>query len=152
MSKIDGIEYFYKINDKLSTSGQPKESEIELIAEEGFEIIINARPQSEMDELFDEREIAESLGLKYFLIETELNEPNMDELIKFLELMTKYSESKVFLHCRVNKRVSGLLAIYRVIKLGWNEADALNEVKKIWELTPELQNFIEVQIDYLASR
>ncbi|MCF6270408.1 MAG: protein tyrosine phosphatase family protein [Melioribacteraceae bacterium] len=151
MKTIESIEYFYKINDKLSTSGQPTESEVKLIAEEGFEIVINARPQSEMDELFNEREIVGNLGMKYFQIETELNDPNMDELINFLELMTKFREKKVFLHCRVNRRVSGLLAIYRVIKLGWNEADALNEVKKVWEITPELQNFIEVQIDYLAD-
>ena len=151
MNKIEEIEYFKKNDERISTSGQPAENQIKLIAELGFEIVINARPQSEMDEIFDERRVVENLGMKYFLIETEVSEPNMDELERFIELMTRFSNKKIFLHCRANKRASGLLAIYRVVKLGWEEKDAIEKVKEVWELTPELQNFIEVQIDYLAD-
>jgi protein tyrosine phosphatase (PTP) superfamily phosphohydrolase (DUF442 family) len=151
MSKIENIDYFKKNSDKISTSGQPTENQIKLIADEGFEIVINARPQAEMDEVFDERKIVENLGMKYFLIETELSEPNMDELIRFIELMEKFSDQKIFFHCRANKRASGLLAIYRVVKLGWKEEDAIEKVKEVWELTPVLQNFIEMQIDYLLE-
>ena len=151
MSKIENIDYFKKNDEKISTSEQPTENEIKLIAEDGFEVLINARPQSEMDEIFDEKKLAENLGMKYFLIETELGNPSMDELTKFLELMTKFEGKKIFLHCHKNKRASGLLAVYRVVKLGWEKDNAIKKVKEIWEMEPDLQNFIDVQINYLKK-
>jgi hypothetical protein len=77
--------------------------------------------------------IAENLGIKYFQIETELNDPNMDELIRSLEIMTKFKENKILLHCHRNKRASALLAIYRVNKLGWSKDDALKKVGMVVE-------------------
>jgi protein tyrosine phosphatase (PTP) superfamily phosphohydrolase (DUF442 family) len=152
MNKLENIENYKKNSDKLSTSGQPTKEEIQLIADEGFEVLINTRPQFEMDEVFNEKAIAENLGIKYFQIETELNNPNMDELIRFLEIMTKFKENKILLHCHRNKRASALLAIYRVNKLGWSKEDALKKVEEAWEITPDLQSFIDVQISYLESK
>ncbi len=151
MNQIEKIERFKKIDDKLSTSGQPTENELKRIAEEGFEVLINTRPKSEMDELFNEREIVENLGMKYFQIETDLLKPNMEELNKFLELMIKYNGKKIFLHCRANKRASGLLAIYRIAKLNWEKENALNKVREVWDLDTDLVKFIDVQLDYLSS-
>jgi len=151
MNQIEKIERFQRINDKLSTSGQPTKNEIKIIAEEGFEVLINTRPKSEMDELFNEREIVENFGMKYFQIETDLLKPNMDELVKFLELMTEFNDKKVFLHCRANKRASGLLAIYRIAKLNWKKEEALDKVGEVWELDKDLLKFIDVQLDYLSS-
>ena len=151
MNQIENIDYFKKNDDKLSTAGQPKQDELKLIADEGFEVVINIRPESEMLEIFDEKKIVENLGLKYFQIPVMLETLNSETISKFFELIRKQKEKKIFLHCRKNIRVSILLALYQIVELGWKREDAIIELMEMVDFDPMLETFINEQIEYFQS-
>jgi len=146
MNQIENIDNFKKNDDKLSTAGQPTEIEFDLIAEKGFEVVINIRSKSEMLDVFDEKKIVENLGLKYFQIPVTLETLNSKILSKFFELMEQQEDKNIFLHCRRNIRVSIILSLYQIIKLGWKKEDAFNELSEMVQVTPALDNLISEQI------
>jgi len=151
MNQIENIDCFKKNDEKLSTAGQPTEIELRLIADKGFEVVINIRPESEMVDVFDEKKIVENLGLMYFQLPVTLDTLSSEILSKFFELMVRHKENKIFLHCRKNIRVSIILSLYQIIKLGWEKDEALNELKEMVEVTPMLEKFINEQIFYFMS-
>ena len=152
MNQIENIDCYKKNDEKLSTAGQPTETELNLIADEGFEVVINIRPESEMLDLFDEKKIVENLGLIYFQLPVTLDTINRKIILKFFELMEQQKGRKIFLHCRKNVRVSILLALYQIIKLGWDKDDAFIELTEMVEVNPMLMEFIHEQISYFIDK
>lgn len=151
MNLIENIDCFKKNDEKLSTAGQPTEIELNLLADEGFEVVINIRPESEMLDVLDEKKIVENLGLKYFQLPVTLDTLNSEILSKFFELIEQQKERKIFLHCRKNVRVSIILSLYQIIKLGWEKDEALNELTEMVEVTPMLEDFINEHISYFRN-
>ena len=146
MNRIEYIDSFRKNHEKLSTAGQPTELEFKLVADEGFEVVINIRPESEMLDLFDERSIVEELGLTYFQIPVTLDTLNKEILSKYFELMEQEKEKKIFLHCRKNVRVPIILTLYKIIKLDFGKDEALNWLRGEVDVNPMLEDFIDFHI------
>jgi len=146
MNKLENIDSFNKNDEKLSTAGQPTEREFGLIAEKGFEVVINIRPDSEMLGILDEKSIVENLGLKYFQIPVTLESITDEILSQFFDVMEQQKENKIFLHCRKNVRVPIILSLYHVIKLGWEKDKALGELRELVDVNPMLENFIDFHI------
>ncbi len=147
MNRIENIDSYKKNDEKLSTAGQPTESELGLLADDGFEVIINIRPESEMLDLFDGKSIVENLGMKYFQIPVTFDTLTNEIIVKFIELMEEQKGKRIFLHCRKNVRVSVLLALYQIIKLGWEKEDAFNELREMVDVDPMLEDFIDFHIN-----
>ena len=147
MNHIEYIDSFRKNDEKLSTAGQPTELEFKLVADEGFEVIINIRPDSEMFDVFDEKSIVENLGLTYFQIPVTLDTLTNEILSRFFELMEQQKERSVFLHCRKNVRVPIILTLYKIIKLGWEKDKALNWLRGEIDVDPSLENFFDFHIE-----
>lgn len=152
MSRIEDIADFKKNNDKLSTAGQPTEIELGLLINDGFEVVINIRPEAEMLEVFDEKQIVENLGLKYYQIPVTLETLNSEILSRFFGLMNQLKGEKIFLHCRRNIRVSFILALYQIIKLDWRKEKALDELMKMVDVTPDMEKFIDQTIKNFESK
>ena len=147
MNRIENILNYIKNTESLSTSGQPTEKEFLLIKNEGFEVVINIRPESEMQYVFDEKLIVESLEMKYLKIPMTFDTLNKKILTKFFQTMEEQKEKKVFVHCHHNIRVSGLLAFYRIIKLGWTKEDAYRELGRMMEVNLMLKDFFDYHIN-----
>lgn len=146
MERIEDILNFKKNDEYLSTSGQPTEDEFNLIANEGFEIVINFRPEEEMIYVFDEKQLVENLGLKYFQIPMTFDTLNNKILSKFFEILDQYKGKKIFVHCHKNIRVSVLIILYRLIILGWEREVALKEFSQFIEVTPMWEEYINEHI------
>ncbi len=146
MLQIEKINSYKKNSIKLSTSGQPTEAEFKIIANEGFDVVINLRPEIEMQENFDEKVVVESLGMKYIQIPMTFDTLNTTILSTFFQTMEEYRAKKMIVHCRHNIRVSVLLALYRIIKLGWSREDAFNKLKEMMNITPELKLYLDEHI------
>ena len=146
MNDIENILNYKKNDDKLSTSGQPREEEFKLIAQAGFEVIINIRPEFEMIYVFDERKIVSSLGLDYYQIPMTFDTLNNQILSKFFEVLEHNKGKKIFVHCHRNIRVSVLVILYRLIILKWNKEIAYKEFSQFIEVTPMWEEYIDEHI------
>lgn len=149
---MNNITNYQWENDILSTAGQPSEAEFGLIAENGFSIVINLRPESELVELFfNEGKVIRNLGMEYHQIPMTFDDPNRELLEKFIEVMKQAEGKKVFLHCRMNIRVQALLAIYRIVELGWEKEKALEGFREMVEIPPVWEAFINEEIEHFAN-
>ena len=147
MRRIENILNYKRKSNILSTSGQPKEDEIILIKNEGFDVILNIRPEQEMFYEFNEKEIVEKFGMKYFQIPMTFETLNKEILEKFFKALEEYKDEKLFVHCHHNIRVSALLAFYRIIKLGWEKEEAYTELAEMMEVNSMLENFFNFHIN-----
>lgn len=146
MDKLNTIYNFLSLSAKLATSGQPLEEELEYISKAGFEVVINLALSDADYSLADEEGSVTKLGMEYIHIPVIWQSPTSDDLDKFFDVMEKYKNKKLFVHCAANMRVSSFVALYRVIKEGWDYSDAINDVYKIWNPNDIWSDFIRSEL------
>lgn len=146
MDKLNTIYNFLSLSAKLATSGQPLEEELEYISKAGFEVVINLALSDADYSLADEGGSVTRLGMEYIHIPVIWQSPTSDDLDKFFDVMEKYKNKKLFVHCAANMRVSSFVALYRVIKEGWDYSDAVNDVYKIWNPNEIWSDFIRSEL------
>ena len=109
---MNKILNYVKINELISTSGQPKIEELELIANEGFEVVINLAVPTTSNALENEDKIVSSLNMSYIHIPVDFENPKISDLKLFLNLLQALGANKVWVHCALNYRVSAFMYVY----------------------------------------
>ncbi len=138
--------YNYQIlTDHLSSSGMPTVEQMQALADENISVVINLALDTSQGALPDEDQLVESLGMKYVHIPVEWNNPTRKNLEDFFQAMDAHQEEKIHVHCQANYRASAFVMLYRVLRLGWNKADAIPVMEKMWnpEDFPVWQRFID---------
>ena len=146
MDKLDAIYNFLSLSEKLATAGQPLEEELEYVSKAGYEVVINLALSDADYSLADEEGAVIKLGMEYIHIPVIWQNPTSDDLDKFFNVMEKYKNKKLFVHCAANMRVSSFVALYRVIKENWDYADAVNDVYRIWKPNKIWSDFIHSEL------
>ena len=133
------------LNDKLSCSGMPTAEQMQDLADENVQVVINLALVTSPGALPEEDKLVESLGMKYIHIPVEWNNPTRENLNDFFQAMDAHREDKVLVHCQANYRASAFVMLYRVLRLGWNKADAIPVMEKMWnpEDFPAWEKFID---------
>ena len=132
---ITEIRDFLLLSDRLATAGQPTSEQFADIQAADCEIVINLVPSKNPNFLRNEPELVTELGMTYIGISVDWGSPTAQELYTFFEVMEQNRDRKLFVHCAANKRVSAFVFLYRVLCLQIEEADAEDDLEKIW--TPE---------------
>ncbi|MBI5751652.1 MAG: protein tyrosine phosphatase family protein [Hydrogenophilales bacterium] len=140
---LDRIYHFRWRAPDLATAGQPLEAELRAVADAGFEVVINLALLDAEYSLPDEPGLVRSLGMAFFHIPVIWESPTLEDLQQFFTVMRQVQGRKVFLHCAANMRVSVFLALYRILQLGWSDAEAMALVTDIWEPDAVWQAFIQ---------
>ena len=70
--------------------------------------------------------------MTYYNLPVDWESPTMNNLNAFMGVMEKHRHQKILVHCDANYRATGFIMLYRVIHLGWSEANASKEFLKIW--------------------
>ena len=109
---MNKILNYVKINELISTSGQPKIEELELIANEGFEVVINLAVPTTSNALENEDKIVSSLNMSYIHIPVDFENPKISDLKLFLNILQALGANKVLIHCAKNYRVSAFMYVY----------------------------------------
>ena len=109
---MNKILNYVKINELISTSGQLKIEELELIANEGFEVVINLAVPTTSNALENEDKIVSSLNMSYIHIPVDFENPKISDLKLFLNLLQALGANKVWVHCALNYRVSAFMYVY----------------------------------------
>lgn len=146
MDKLNAIYNFLGLSEKLATAGQPMEEELEYVSKAGYEVVINLALSDADYSLADEEGSVTKLGMEYIHIPVIWQNPRSDNLDEFFDVMEKYKNKKLFVHCAANMRVSSFIALYRVIKEGWSYSDAINDVYKIWRPNKVWSDFISREL------
>jgi protein tyrosine phosphatase (PTP) superfamily phosphohydrolase (DUF442 family) len=142
---FEEIYNFLALSDKLFTSGMPTEDQLKDTAQRGVEVVINLAPHEVSNALPRETELVTSLGMQYINIPVIWNTPSRDGLDRFMDVMDENTDRKILVHCQANFRATAFVALYRILRMGWNADDAMAGMHKIWDAEdyPIWDRFIE---------
>ncbi|MGJ0621523.1 MAG: protein tyrosine phosphatase family protein [Methylocystis sp.] len=126
------IDHWLRIDSRLTTSGQPSESELAQIAALGVRHVINLGLSSHEKALPNEAETVGALGMTYLHIPIDFQHPTEADFQAFAAALAKTGEAPTHVHCISNYRVSALLYRYRRDVLGVDEPMARADMTRIW--------------------
>ncbi len=116
----------------VSTSGQPSERTIRMLADRGTRVIVNCRTPGETREVgFAERAIVEAAGMKYVEIPLGGSEGyNTQDVERLRAIITEHGTTGLHLHCAGGPRASTLWAAYLVRYEGLTAPAAIERLRK----------------------
>jgi len=131
----------------------PTTEQIKSIADAGVQLVINLAPHDVPQAIHNEKQVVEALGMEYINIPVNWGTPTRDGLNIFMDKMEVNSGKKIHVHCEANFRASAFIAIYRILRLGWEEENAFEMMHKIWDedAYPVWKLFIEDAIKRSAD-
>ena len=152
-NNIEDISNFLQLSNRVATAGQPTITQYEAIAAAKYQVVINLALNDSPSALIDEYAIAVNLGLEYIQIPVIWTAPTLADFQIFMNIMAKYSERKIFVHCAANKRVSAFMSLYRQLAEGLDKSTADQDLIKIWIPNPIWQEFINsTSLEYSRLR
>jgi protein tyrosine phosphatase (PTP) superfamily phosphohydrolase (DUF442 family) len=83
--------------------------------------------------------------MTYVHLPVNFERPAKEDFEKFQRMMDAFADRKVFVHCAANMRVSAFMYLYRVTKDPNCEAEALKDMRRIWQPDPVWSEFIRAQ-------
>ncbi len=146
---MNKILNYVKINELISTSGQPKIEELELIANEGFEVVINLAVATTSNALENEDKIVSSLNMSYIHIPVDFENPKVSDLKLFLNILQALGANKVWIHCAKNYRVSAFMYVYHkyILHTPFEQIDL--SIFDMWQPSLVWQELMKVQLEDL---
>jgi len=146
---MESILNYCQLTDLIATSGQPGEDQFALIANAGYETVVNlAMPAKVENTVFNEGSIVAGLGMNYFYIPVPWESPELKHLRLFTTILDALKGQKVWVHCMVNARVSAFMYQYLTQTKGIDSEAAKSPLLKKWEtkMEPQWQQFMALKI------
>ena len=147
-SQLEAIYNYLPINPQLATSGQPTTNQFNAIQRAGYSTIINLAPANAENSLRNEAAVVASLGMNYINIPVDFSNPSQQNFEKFVTLLQRHSNEKVWVHCAANMRVSCFIFKYRTAILGTNPNHAQADLRKIWQPNTVWEKFIAKPVSH----
>ena len=126
---------FLRYDARLTTSGQPSESQLDDIKALGVAHVINLALHSHEQALTDEATSVAALGMTYTHIPVAFDNPTEADFGAFCAAMAAAGDAPVHVHCIMNWRVTAFLYRYQRDVLGMDDGHARAPMDTIW--TPE---------------
>jgi protein tyrosine phosphatase (PTP) superfamily phosphohydrolase (DUF442 family) len=133
MSDPSDIYNWQRLDDRLTTSGQPSEQQLAGIRDLGVTHIVNLGLHSHEHALPDEAASVAALGMRYTHIPVDFAAPTEQDFARFCAVMAAAGEERLHVHCIANMRVSAFFYRYRRDVLGWDESAARAPMDRIWQ-------------------
>ena len=133
MMSTQEIVNYRKVDDWLITGGQPTEEQLKSAAAEGVKTVINLATINTRYSLEDEEGLVCSLGMTYYHIPVDWENPQESDFEAFEAVLKQLAEEKTLIHCAANFRVTAFYSLYALKHLGWSEAQADEFRASIWQ-------------------
>jgi protein tyrosine phosphatase (PTP) superfamily phosphohydrolase (DUF442 family) len=135
MADPDTIYNWRRLDDRVTTSGQPTEPQLVDIRALGVCHIINLGLHTHEKALPDEAASVSRLGMAYIHIPVDFQNPTDEDFARFCAEMAQLRDAKVpvHVHCIANYRVSAFFYRYRRDVLGMDEARARADMEQVWQ-------------------
>lgn len=146
---MENILNYIKINELISTSGQPKAEQFELIQNQGFEVVINLALYNASNAIEDENKVVTDLGMSYFHIPVNFENPSLSDLKLFLNTLQALGGNKVWVHCAKNYRVSAFMYVYHkyILRTPFEQIDL--SIFDVWSPSLAWQELMKVNLEDL---
>ena len=132
MADPETIYNWHRLDDRITTSGQPTEPQLADIHALGVRHIINLGLHSHEKALPDEAASVSRLGITNIQIPVDFEKPTDRDFDQFCSAMEQLKEVPVHVHCIANYRVSAFFYRYRRDVLGMDEAQARGDMEQVW--------------------
>lgn len=126
------IYQWRRVNEKLTTSGQPTEEQLEDIKALGVTHVINLGMHDHERALNDEASSVANLGMVYVHIPVEMTNPTEGDFEQFCAAMANAGDTTVHVHCIANLRVTAFLYRYQRDILCVAEGQARETMDTVW--------------------
>ena len=124
---------YHNIDNLFATSGQPNAYQLKLIAENGYDAVINLAPNSVFEgSVINEAEILTANKVKYIHIPVNFNKPKDEDFLKFVNCLEENKDKKIWIHCAANMRVSAFVYKYRRDILKLEDGKIIKDMNLIW--------------------
>ncbi len=133
MATLEDIVNFVPRADGLATAGQPEPYHFPLIAEAGFEVVVNLVPADNPDALLNEAELVEEAGMQYVHLPVLWDKPSLKDMDAFFDLIDRLRGRRLFVHCMLNYRVSAFFYLYDYLVQGKPQSEARKVMDTIWD-------------------
>ena len=138
LSLLNRIDY----SPSLTTSGQPTQAELPLIASAGFDRIIFLAFTDHPRAVAHEDDIVRGLGLQFIHIPVERESPSQQDFAAFAAVMQTHGSGRTLVHCEVNFRASVFGFLYQVLYEGADMDEAMSLLQSIWVPNDAWEAFI----------
>ena len=126
------IYHWQRLDDRITTSGQPTEAELAEISRLGVRKIINLALATSPGALPDEAAFVTALGMDYIHIPVDFAAPTEADFASFCAAMSAAPAENIHVHCAANYRVSAFMCRYRRDVLGLDPVQARADLEQIW--------------------
>ncbi|MFM5884688.1 MAG: protein tyrosine phosphatase family protein [Novosphingobium sp.] len=127
------ITAWHRLDDRLTSSGQPSEDQLAALAALGVRHVVNLALPSHEKSLADEGGALAALNITYSNIPVNFADPPEADYRAFLAVMDRLAGQTVHVHCILNLRVSAFLYRWRQDRGGVSEAAARAEMERLWK-------------------
>lgn len=133
MSDPEAIYHWHRLDDRVTTSGQPTEAQLAELAAMGVGHVINLAPHTHAKALPDEAASVSRLGMAYTNIPVDFGDPTEADFAAFCAAMAEAGSAPVHVHCAANYRVAAFVYRYRRRVRGLDEAVARADLERVWQ-------------------
>lgn len=137
------ITNWRRLDERVTTSGQPNEEQLGRIAALGVRRVINLALHTHELALPDEAATVAGLGMRYTHLPVEFTAPTDADFAAFVAAFEATAPDKVHVHCIMNWRVSAFFYRYRRDVLGLDPAAIRPDLDAIWTPDPIWTAFLE---------
>ena len=148
---MSDIYNFKQVSDLLACAGQPQEGQLQSIAEDGYQVIINLGLTDGKYALADEAASVTKLGLAYHHLPIIFDDPQLSELIDFIKVMNEHSHQKTLVHCAANYRASAFTGLYLFSADILSQDEMQEFIEDVWQPDGIWQQFIDDAVLWLES-
>src|ERR1700720_3046561 len=132
MADPETIYNWRRLDDRITTSGQPTEPQLADIHDLGVRHIVNLGLHTHEKALPDEATSVSRLGMRYIHIPVDFQNPTDQDFDQFCSAMEQLKDVPVHVHCIANYRVSAFFYRYRRDVLAMDEAEARADMEDVW--------------------
>jgi protein tyrosine phosphatase (PTP) superfamily phosphohydrolase (DUF442 family) len=132
MADPESIYNWRRLDERITTSGQPTEAQLAEIQALGVRHVVNLGLHTHEKALTDEAASVSQLGMTYIQIPVDFQNPTDQDFAQFCSTMETLKDVPVHVHCIANYRVSAFLYRYRRDVLGVDGTQARAEMEAIW--------------------
>lgn len=127
------IHNWRRLDERLTTSGQPTEPQLSELAGLGVRHVVNLGLHTHERALPDEPASVTGLGMTYTHLPVDFQNPTPADLEGFYAVMERLKDETIHVHCIANYRVSAFIYRYRIDMLGWPGAQARADLDAVWQ-------------------
>jgi len=146
MRELPDVINWRRLSDRITTSGQPTETQLAGVKALGITQVINLGPHTNDGALGDEPGTVARLGLNYTYIPVDFDAPTQADYDAFCEALERFQDDKIHVHCIYNARVSAFF--YRYAKSSpFIDVDMAEIMEGIWRPGGVWADFVDKPSD-----